>query len=397
MPATDNMLVSADGVVMDNPNKAQNEHTTAQLATSVIPEFWKYHSQRKVTVKCVLSLKASQETGSAAHLRPPLCLSAVLDKSGSMTGSKLSLVKATTEFITKQLLEKDMLGIVAFDSKVQEVVPMLHMSTDNRRVAESEICKIVAGSTTNLSGGLFKGLEHQQQAARKSSTDTKSTHESRLSSVFLLTDGQANAGVTDIDTITKIVRNMCDGSQVRINTFGFGTDHDHEFLQKLSEEGRGNYYYIESQEQVAGIFGEALGGLISTTCQNVDVVVKPLHGVKFNSEYTDYPTSTLPDGSLKISIGDVYAGENKDLFLEMEVDAIPDLVGMEMDQDLLSISIRYLDVVNCKLQDLTEKLQVKRLKDLSAEQLTADSKVKFHEARIKTSKVCFSPLSNFKF
>ena len=53
--------------------------------------------------------------------RPMLSLSAVLDKSGSM-GHDLGLVKRTCEFMMQQLSRNDKLGVVQYDSNVDEVI-----------------------------------------------------------------------------------------------------------------------------------------------------------------------------------------------------------------------------------------------------------------------------------
>lgn len=68
-----------------------------------------------------------------AHLTAPtmmedkdraiVSLSAVLDRSGSMAGNKLALVKRTSDFMMQQLSAKDKLGIIQYDDQVQEVTP----------------------------------------------------------------------------------------------------------------------------------------------------------------------------------------------------------------------------------------------------------------------------------
>ena len=51
--------------------------------------------------------------------RSPISLSMVLDRSGSMSGHKLELVKRTCNFLLKQLGPNDRLSVVAFDSEVR--------------------------------------------------------------------------------------------------------------------------------------------------------------------------------------------------------------------------------------------------------------------------------------
>ena len=86
------------------------------LNASLVPEYSQYSSGSKGQVFAVLSLLAPPEDGEAS--RAPVHLTAVLDQSGSMGGSKLELVKATTDFMATQLSKSDMLSIVSYDSEV---------------------------------------------------------------------------------------------------------------------------------------------------------------------------------------------------------------------------------------------------------------------------------------
>eukprot|EP01002_Notosolenus_urceolatus_P007793 NODE_307_length_2265_cov_155.196751_g239_i0.p1 GENE.NODE_307_length_2265_cov_155.196751_g239_i0~~NODE_307_length_2265_cov_155.196751_g239_i0.p1 ORF type:complete len:624 (-),score=246.36 NODE_307_length_2265_cov_155.196751_g239_i0:394-2241(-) len=91
--------------------------------------------------------------------RAPLYVSAVIDKSGSMSGPKLELVKKTLGFVTQQLQAKDRMGLVTFDSNVSEEFPLTNMDAAGVLTATQKVKDLNAGSCTNLSGGLFKGLE----------------------------------------------------------------------------------------------------------------------------------------------------------------------------------------------------------------------------------------------
>ena len=67
--------------------------------------------------------------------------------------------------------------------------------------------------------------------------------------------------------------------QVKIFTFGFGSDHDEKLLLDIASAGQGSYYYIEKEDQIAAAFGDALGGLLSVIyCQitQVSYTLSPL-------------------------------------------------------------------------------------------------------------------------
>lgn len=51
--------------------------------------------------------------------RAPVSVTAVLDRSGSMSGEKISLLKRSTEFLVESLQEGDSFGVVSYSSGVR--------------------------------------------------------------------------------------------------------------------------------------------------------------------------------------------------------------------------------------------------------------------------------------
>ena len=79
----------------------------------------------------------------------------------------------------------DRLSIVTYDTNVTLDFELKKMTKDNKTSCLEKIKNISSGSSTNLSGGLLKGLE--QMAERKKDKN-------ELASVLLFTDGLANHG-----------------------------------------------------------------------------------------------------------------------------------------------------------------------------------------------------------
>jgi hypothetical protein len=87
---------------------------------SCIPEFPELLAGQEHTIDVVATFVAPEIRGDGERL--PIRLSAVLDKSGSMSGSKLTLVKATTKFMIQNVIDTDCVGIVSYDSLVRGFV-----------------------------------------------------------------------------------------------------------------------------------------------------------------------------------------------------------------------------------------------------------------------------------
>ena len=135
-------------------------------------------------VSCMLELTAP--AAPATHARRPLALALVIDRSGSMQGEKLDVTRRCAAFLVEHLAPTDRLAIVSFDDQITLDAPLTEVGP-HRPQLQAAIRGIHAGGQTNLSGGWLKGVETLSPL-------DEGTHTRRI---LLLTDGQANVGITD--------------------------------------------------------------------------------------------------------------------------------------------------------------------------------------------------------
>ena len=143
-----------------------------------------------LTVPCF-----EQEDGK----RTPVDIVAVIDRSGSMAGNNLKLVKKTLEFLLKQLTEEDRLAIVTYADDADVDFQICKLSEDNREKALRKIHQIHNGGSTNLCGGLLKGISEVLK---------NDIGKNEVASILLFTDGHANSGITDTCDIIAAMRDM---------------------------------------------------------------------------------------------------------------------------------------------------------------------------------------------
>jgi Ca-activated chloride channel family protein len=86
----------------------------------------------------------------------------------------------------------------------------------------------------------------------------------------LLTDGQANVGVVEPPKLIGLAQQGA-GRRVSTTCIGFGMNYDEDLLQPMTEAGGGNYWYVETNDQMAGILGTEIEGLVALAAQNVEV------------------------------------------------------------------------------------------------------------------------------
>ncbi len=254
-----------------------------------------------------LDLLISFDAETTKTERRPLNLSLVIDRSGSMAGVPLKNAVRAAQALVEQLLPTDMLSVVVYDDQVQTILePQL---VTNKAAVSAALDQIRPGGTTNLSGGWLKGCEH---ALSGGGTDS-------VRRVLLLTDGQANAGVTDPQILTKTAQQKAEAGVVT-TTLGFGTHFNEDLLIGMARASGGNFYFIQSYDDAADVFKIELDSLKSVAVQNLTVTLQAAPNVQIAHLLSRY--RTVPNGdALSVAIGDVYEGEPKLLALALSVPA----------------------------------------------------------------------------
>lgn len=284
---------------------------TLNLTTSIEYDAVPFNSSTDLFV--MGSLKAPLYESEARQNRAPIDIICVIDRSGSMSGQKIELVKKTLCFMVEQLKELDKISLVSFDSNVTLDLKLTEMTSQGKKKALASIEKLRAGTCTNLSGGLFEAydiIKHRYEP-------------NDVASILLFTDGLANKGVT---TTPEIVKNM-EGYQkdlgpektISIFTFGFGQDHDANMLRAISDAGNGLYYFLQKEDEIPQSFADCLGGLLSVVGQGIVFKIEPVGDTTLKKIHsTNYK---LKDNGRDLIVGDLYSEEQRDIVFQVQLAA----------------------------------------------------------------------------
>ena len=228
-----------------------------------------------------------------SETRTPVHLCCVIDTSASMESyNKLENVKRSLQFLLDFLGPQDSISVITFSEAARTILTQTAVSLTEKDNIRTRISIIRVESNTNLSAGIIQAHESLQ-------VDTSGLKQG----ILLLTDGIANIGLTNSTDIIELVRNtITKFNGTSISSVGYGTDHNVELLQSISTEGGGSYYVVNNLEDVASVFGDILGGLISCASQQVRVVLPVGTEVK-----SRYGTNTVGN-KVEIVIGDMPAG-----------------------------------------------------------------------------------------
>ena len=249
--------------------------------------------------------------------RPPLDLSLVFDKSGSMKGGgKIEYTMQAARLLIENLSEQDTVSIVAYDSKVVVLDPQ--QPVVQKTFLSHWADEIEPGGHTNLSGGLLAGMAEVRRGRRPGT----------LARVILLTDGLANRGVTS----PKKLRGIAEAARlegITVSTIGVGEKFDEHVLSGVANAGGGNYTYVGEPEDIPGVVAGEIQGLLPVVCQNLRLSFQISEGVEltglFGADTQDpaSPGKAVPSIDTTIDVGDLIPGESRTLILHLLLSASP--------------------------------------------------------------------------
>ena len=199
--------------------------------------------------------------------RRPLNVALVIDRSGSMAGAPLRYaLKAAADFVDR-LTADDRLSIVVYDDVVNTLLDA-QLVTDKAGI-KNILQGVRAGGLTNLSGGWLRGCE----LVAKHKTDK------HVNRVLLLTDGQANNGITNSGVLIATAGKKAEEG-ITTTTLGFGSQFEEDLLIGMARAAGGNFYFIQSLDDAADVFGIELDSLKAIAAQNLTVTLTPIGKVE---------------------------------------------------------------------------------------------------------------------
>ncbi|THB73587.1 MAG: VWA domain-containing protein [Desulfobacteraceae bacterium] len=199
--------------------------------------------------------------------RPPVNLSIVLDRSGSMNGQKLEQAKQAAIEAVQRLNYNDIFSLVVYDSNVQTVIPAQAVEDTSRII--SRIRQIYAGGSTALFGGVSQGASEIR----------KHLSPRYVHRIILLSDGLANVGPRTPQELGRLGAALIK-ENISVTTIGVGTDYNEDLMTRLSQNSDGNAYFVESGRDLPRIFTAELGDVLNVVAKRVRLTITLPPGVE---------------------------------------------------------------------------------------------------------------------
>lgn len=184
----------------------------------------------------------------------------LLDVSGSMESpDKLPLLKSSFHMLLDQLGEKDRIAVVTYAGNAGLVLPST--SCDNKDQILEAINNLEAGGST--AGG--EGIELAYKIAEENLIKGGNNR------IILATDGDFNVGVSSDAELVRLIEDKRDNG-VYLSVLGFGTGNIKDSkMEKLADNGNGNYYYIDNLFEAKKVLVSEIGGTLLTIAKDVKI------------------------------------------------------------------------------------------------------------------------------
>jgi Ca-activated chloride channel family protein len=212
---------------------------------------------------------------------PPLNICLVLDRSTSMQGDKMDMVKSTAVQLLRSLRPEDVFSVVAFSDRAEVIVPAAYNS--DKKKQEVRIQMMQTSGATEIYNGLKAGFGEVR----------RTIDPARVNHIILLTDGQTYG---DEQACLQLAEEAA-AQNIGISGMGIGSEWNDIFLDALASKTGGSSAYISEPKDIQRLLVNKFNALISTYADDVIFEYQEQKNVKIN-----YAFRLQPDGS-SIEVG----------------------------------------------------------------------------------------------
>jgi len=300
------------------------------------------HSVLQADKKQMVSIKVAVRgfEMQADKERAPLNIALVIDRSGSMRGTRIEQAKEAAILAIRRMDSRDIVSVVTFDNNIDILVPATKVS--NRADIERKIRTIQPGGTTAIYAGVQKGADEIRKFF-----DSES-----INRIILLSDGLANVGPSTPPPFAELGRTL-GGEGITVTTLGLGTDYNEDLMARLASASDGNHKFIEKAEEMTEIFQKEFNTALSVVAQDVRCVVtlpegnRPVRALNMDVD--------INGQEVTFGWNQIYSNHERFVMLEIEVPAMQDGNTLE----LATATLRYNNLETKNTDRLSTRINVR--------------------------------------
>lgn len=285
--AYDNRAIAAEGGPEDIQIKVR--YSRSNLPASVEPQ----HHYVVFDIECLLEARPENA--------PPFHLALVIDRSTSMQGARIDMVRSTLKESLASFRPADLFTLVAFSDRAEVL-------TEMKPAAEIDIEAICDRLTTSGGTEIFQGLHAGFQELQK-------TPPGIIRQMILLTDGHTYG---DDGACMELAQRM-KGEGITLSAMGIGHDWNDQLLDRVCGISGGNAVLISSTNDLSVLLRDRLKALNTTYASDVTLEFSTDPGVELSYAMRMIPDAVELETSSPMQLGALLYQKSIRVVLEFAV------------------------------------------------------------------------------
>jgi Ca-activated chloride channel homolog len=269
----------------------------ASLAQPVMPVGEKQRNFLRVSLNGCKPERASNRT--------PVNVALVIDRSGSMMGSRIAQAREAAIMAVNRLEPSDIASVVIFDDKVEVLVPAQKVT--DRNLFIDRIRSVGARGSTAIHAGVSEGASEVR----------KNMDARRLNRVVLLSDGLANVGPRNPEDFAKLGGALLKEG-ISVSTIGLGKEYNEDLMLQLARAGDGNHAFAAAPDDLIKIFNKEFDDVLAACAQTVSIDIDMQPGARVVRAMSR--AGEIAPAHAKFQLNQIYQDTEHYILVEVELD-----------------------------------------------------------------------------
>lgn len=234
----------------------------------------------------------------------------VLDRSTSMQGERMDMVKSSALRFFRQLRQEDWVSVVIFNDRAEVLIPPTQVAEISK--VENRISLVKTGGGTEIFQGLRSGFEQLEMHV-----GTKTVKE-----LILLTDGHTYGDEGQCLALSEEAAK----AGMTITTIGIGDEWNDALLDQLATNTGGQSFFIQYDTELSNIFREKISSLKQLFAKRLRLSYTLGQGVEMRYGFRVSPESMPVPIESQLQLGNLYHQSHHQLLFELLLSKIEEKV-----------------------------------------------------------------------
>jgi Ca-activated chloride channel family protein len=273
------------------------------------------HMEEPQLIYVILELASPK--GVSAPPTPPLNLCLILDRSTSMQGANMDVVKTTAIQIMRKLKPQDIFSIVAFSDRAEVIVQAVRGIDLSKQEARVQMLQPSGGTE------IFSGLElGYNEVARN-------VNRSQVNHIILLTDGRTYG---DEEKCLALAQRASEQG-IGISGLGIGSEWNDGFLDQLASQTGGSSMYVPRPQDIQRVLLDKFNRLGNAYAEETRYEFDVPNGVELRYSFRLQPEAGLLSFGSPVMMGPIILENPLKVLMEFVVhpEMVKDRTAMLLD------------------------------------------------------------------